>query len=65
VWRTCFGSFAELLDTYRTWYGPTNRAFSALDEGKAAEYTKGLEEIVQRHNRSTDGTIVAAYETST
>lgn len=62
VWRTRFGSFAEWLDLYRTWYGPTNRAFGALDNAKAAEYARGLEEIVQRHNRATDGTIDAAYE---
>jgi hypothetical protein len=51
-----------LLDVYRAWYGPTNRAFAALDEAKAAEYARGLEEIIQRHNRATDGTIDAAYE---
>ena len=62
VWRTRFASFSEWLDLYRTWYGPTNRAFAALDGAKAAEYTRGLEEIIQRHNRATDGTIDAAYE---
>ena len=62
VWRTRLGSFAEWLDLYRTWYGPTNRAFGALDDANAAEYAKGLEKIVQRHNRATDGTIDSAYE---
>jgi SAM-dependent methyltransferase len=62
VWRTRLGSFSEWLDLYRAWYGPTNRAFAALDEAKAAEYAQGLEEIVTRHNRATDGTIDAAYE---
>jgi ubiquinone/menaquinone biosynthesis C-methylase UbiE len=62
VWRTRFASFSEWLDLYRTWYGPTNRAFAALDGAKSAEYTRGLEEIIQRHNRATDGTIDAAYE---
>jgi len=62
VWRTRLGSFAEWLDLYRTWYGPTNKAFGALDDARAAECAKGLEEIVQRHNRATDGSIDAAYE---
>jgi ubiquinone/menaquinone biosynthesis C-methylase UbiE len=62
VWRTRLGSFSEWLDLYRTWYGPTNRAFGALEEAKAPEYARGLEEIIQRHNRATDGTIDAAYE---
>jgi ubiquinone/menaquinone biosynthesis C-methylase UbiE len=62
VWRTRFASFSEWLDLYRTLYGPTNRAFAALDGAKAAKYTRGLEEIIQRHNRATDGTIDAAYE---
>jgi len=62
LWRTRFNSFSEWLDLYRRWYGPTNRAFAALDGAKAAEYARGLEEIIQRHNRATDGTIDAAYE---
>lgn len=62
VWRTRLGSFSDWLELYRTWYGPTNRAFAALDGAKASEYARGLEEIVQRHNRATDGTIDAAYE---
>ncbi len=62
VWLTRFASFADLLDTYRTWYGPVNRAFAALDAAKAVDYATGLEEIVQRHNRATDGTILGAYE---
>lgn len=62
VWRTRLGSFSDWLELYRTWYGPTNRAFGALEEARAAEYARGLEEIVQRHNRAIDGTIDAAYE---
>ncbi|MGH2854026.1 MAG: hypothetical protein ACRDLF_07520 [Solirubrobacteraceae bacterium] len=33
-----------------------------LDEDQAREYTAGLEKIVQRHNRATDGGILLAYE---
>lgn len=62
VWRTRLASFSDWLELYRTWYGPTNKTFAALDEPQRTEYTAGLEEIVQRHNRATDGTILAAYE---
>ncbi|HEY2592941.1 MAG TPA: class I SAM-dependent methyltransferase [Chloroflexota bacterium] len=62
VWRTRFASFADWLSLYRTWYGPTNKAFAALADDRAREYAAGLEEIVQRHNRATDGGILAAYE---
>ncbi|MGH3928820.1 MAG: methyltransferase domain-containing protein [Pseudonocardiaceae bacterium] len=62
VWRTRFASFSDWLELYRTWYGPTNTTFASLDEQQQTEYTAGLEEIVNRHNRATDGTILAAYE---
>ncbi len=62
AWRTRFASFADWLVLYRTWYGPTNKAFAALEEEQAREYAAGLEEIVQRHNRATDGGILAVYE---
>lgn len=62
VWRTRFASFDDWLDLYRIWYGPTNKTFAALDEQQAVEYAAGLEEIVQRHNRATDETILAVYE---
>jgi hypothetical protein len=54
--------FADWLALYRTWYGPTSKAFAALEGEKAREYAAGLEEIVQRHNRATDGGILAVYE---
>ena len=62
VWRTRFDSFADWLALYRTWYGPTNRAFAALESEPARQYAAGLEEIVQRHNRSSGGGLLAAYE---
>lgn len=62
VWRTRFASFDDWLALNLTWNGPTNVTFAALDDEQAAEFTAGLEEIVQRHNRATDGTVLAAYE---
>ena len=40
----------------------TGSVHGAPKEEKATEYARGLEEIIQRHNRATDGTIDAAYE---
>lgn len=62
VWRTRLASFGDWLQLYRSWYGPTNKTFAALDGRRQQEYAAGLEEIVERHNRAADGTILAGYE---
>lgn len=50
------------VDRFRTYFGPTARAFSTLDEQGAREYTQALTELVQLHNRATDGTVDLAGE---
>jgi len=47
---------AEVVETFRKYYGPTQRAFEALnDEGQAA-LRKDLEQLWTEHNQATDGT---------
>ena len=48
------------VDTYRTQYGPTVRAFQALDDA-VTEYAAALRGIAERYNRATDGTVAAAF----
>ncbi len=48
------------VETYRAQYGPTVRAFQALDDAAAAEYAAALRGVAERHNRATDGTVAAA-----
>ena len=47
---------AEVVEFYRTYYGPTNRAFAALPENLQAPLRHDLEAHWAEHNRATDGT---------
>jgi hypothetical protein len=47
---------AEVVEFYRMYYGPTNRAFAALDSDKQAALREDLEQLWAQHNRATDGT---------
>lgn len=44
------------VEFFRTWYGPTLRAFAALDEAGQAALRRDLEQLWTTHNRATDGT---------
>jgi ubiquinone/menaquinone biosynthesis C-methylase UbiE len=46
----------EVVDYYRTYYGPTIRAFAALDAAGKAALHNHLEQLWTAHNRATDGT---------
>lgn len=47
---------AEVVEHFRLYYGPTQKAFAALDEEKQAALRKDLEQHWTTHNRATDGT---------
>lgn len=47
---------AEVVEHFRVYYGPTNKAFGALDEEKQAALRRDLEDLWSAHNRATDGT---------
>ncbi|MBS1788046.1 MAG: methyltransferase domain-containing protein [Acidobacteria bacterium] len=48
----------EVVEFWRVYYGPTNRAFEALkdDPAKQAALRKDLEQLWSEHNQTTDGT---------
>ena len=46
----------EVVEHFRTYYGPTNKAFSALDEAGQAALRRDLEQLWEKNNRATDGT---------
>jgi SAM-dependent methyltransferase len=48
---------AELVEFWRLYYGPTNRAFAALeaDPEKHVALRRGLEALWTEHNQATDG----------
>jgi SAM-dependent methyltransferase len=55
VFKFPFGP-AEVVEHFRVYYGPTNKAFGALDESKQAALRRDLEQLWEKHNRATDGT---------
>lgn len=46
---------AEVVEFYRNYYGPTNRAFASLDVSGQAALRQDLEQLWKEHNRATDG----------
>lgn len=56
-----FGA-AEVVELFRALYGPTNRAFSALDLDGQAALRRDLERLWSRHNQARNGTIFLGSE---
>jgi SAM-dependent methyltransferase len=53
---------AEVVEHFRVYYGPTNKAFGSLDENKQAALRKELEELWTNHNQANDRTTSVAAE---
>jgi len=53
---------AEVVEHFRLYYGPTQKAFGALDEEKQAALRKDLEQLWTTHNQATDGTTLVESE---
>ena len=47
---------AEVVEHFRKYYGPTQKAFGALDENAQAALRQDLEQLWSANNRATDGT---------
>ena len=47
---------AQVVNEFRLWYGPTLRAFAALEEANREALRRELEQLWSDHNRATDGT---------
>ncbi len=52
----------EAVEYFRAWYGPTQRAFAALDESGQAALRRDLERLWTDHNIYTDGVTRIAAE---
>ena len=50
------------IEVFRTYYGPVNKAYAALDAGRQAELTRDILALIERDNRSGDGTMVLPAE---
>jgi SAM-dependent methyltransferase len=53
-----YGSPAHWIDVFRTYYGPMNRTYAALDTERAQAFTQDLLALINTHNRSGDHTLV-------
>lgn len=57
-----YRSPAHWIEVFRTFYGPMNKTYGALDAGKQAAFTADLMTLMERGNRSGDGTLVLPSE---
>jgi ubiquinone/menaquinone biosynthesis C-methylase UbiE len=57
-----YRSPAHWLDVFRTYYGPINKTFGALDADKQAAFTQDLQALMESRNRSGDSTLVLPSE---
>jgi SAM-dependent methyltransferase len=57
-----YRSPAHFLEVFRTYYGPMNKAFGALDAEKQAAFAQELLGLMASRNRSGDSTLVLPSE---
>jgi SAM-dependent methyltransferase len=57
-----YRSPAHWIEVFRTYYGPMNKTFGALDSEKQAAFTQDLLALMKSRNRSGDGTLVLPSE---
>jgi hypothetical protein len=50
------------IEVFRTYYGPMNKTYGALDAEKQAAFTQDLLGLMESHNRSGDRTLVLPSE---
>jgi len=48
----------HFIETFRNFYGPTHKLYAALPEDRARVFTAELTDLIARHNRADDGTLV-------
>ncbi len=52
----------DAVEYFRTWYGPTHRAFTSLNDEKQAALRHDLDKLWTEHNLATDGTTSISAE---
>lgn len=57
-----YRSVEHAIDVFRTYFGPTARAFQALDPAGQEALRKDIEALFRRYNRATDDTAVIEGE---
>lgn len=62
VFNFRYRSAHHWLDVFRTYYGPTNRAFAALDSGKQMALETDIIELLDQANRGSEDTLIVPSE---
>ena len=57
-----YRSAAHWIEVFRTFYGPMNKTYGALDADKQAAFSQDLLALIASRNRSGDGTLVLPSE---
>jgi len=57
-----YHSPSHWIEVFRTYYGPMNKTFGALDAEKQAAFTRDLLALMESRNRSGDRTLVLPSE---
>jgi hypothetical protein len=57
-----YRSSGHWLEVFKTYYGPTNRAFAALDAGKQSALEADLVDLLERMNRGGQNTLIVPSE---
>ena len=57
-----YRSAAHFIDVFRTWYGPTHKAFAALPADKASALERELTELLDSMNRDAPRSLVVPSE---
>ncbi|WFC43537.1 class I SAM-dependent methyltransferase [Pseudoxanthomonas sp. SE1] len=57
-----YRSAAHMIDVFRTWYGPVQKAFQALPADKAAELEQDLHALMERMDRGNGNGLVIPSE---
>lgn len=52
-----YRSAQDFVDTFRTYYGPTHKAFGALDEPAQADFERDLIALAEANNTASNGTL--------
>jgi len=60
--RVISRQFNFRYDVFRTYYGPMNKTYGALDAPKQAAFTREVMMLIESRNRSGDGTLVLPSE---
>jgi SAM-dependent methyltransferase len=57
-----YRSASHFISVFRNFYGPTHKAFAALDEEEQVRLNEAIEQLLERHNVGTAGTLVVPGE---